>query len=1056
MRCSPRRPNLGFLPLPSIQASPICTPTSSIASHDGGKDECASPGSAKRVSVRVLVSTTPPTWISTPPTPPIKSTGAILPNERAPTTGFVPSASCPASTYRHGGQGPRLLKCTSVPDMRHGEATSPTELGLGQVAPSLSFRLRSFSNSMLPEVEARQKPGLTHSKPIFHLPNPNTDIEDEGADSPESAPRSLNDDFSPDGSWSDCSPEDVWEEQKYKDDSRRFHALKELLSTELGYVADLKTFVTVYLRNLPTLAQRTAPVFNSTFGRASASFASGPWVNSHSYQVQPEQHSIPPSISSIKDVPKPTNTRYLFTDSELELITRNAEDLLLLHEHFLKQLSAIVEPLGITMEHSDQNPSPTVLKNVDTAVRMVSAQFATEASRFNAYQSFCAGHLEVLDLVRRVSQQHASEWEAFEQRCSVIVSDLEAGKVAESEPKPGSTPMTAQLAEDRTRALSLTSLDGAVRSLRMLCPTKEGSVAPADARKEGPTRMIAFTDYMIKPVQRICKYPLLLKQLLTASSSQSGFSTALNTPSDVDVVVKSATQAMRHVASSVDEARHRQDVALQSSLISSRIFLGGQALLGAADTSIQTLTAEFLTSLGTCLLAGSLDVMHHHPLRPLESKSNFKAKYYGAFLYPGGYFILAKVFKGRKYEPKHWFSLSDFRASDVEEVEAMLPHSIRISCGEQHFELAASCQKEKDVWLSAIRESAKERPNWVNEPTPSFKFDEKGVFISSLGSESEISSALPTIQSIPELSNNLSDAELSEPFFASLRGPSKSKMRLRRYDVPPRPELSPSTSRRSSSTSVKSIFTPTGSDAETIVIRRSSPVARLHVDQALQDVTSAACLNARMYAFSHDEELFRSGSGLGRTKTKSRLSKHESIRVPRSRTADSLDGLVTNRSPRKGTIASRRNAVNLSITSFPPLLNEDEKNVSSIPSSSSMETNSPPSSARNPPILAHSDTTSTASSGLLTPTISSNEGSPLRPSKSLVRGVKDLFHIRHNLSPTTSAFPNYTKPHEHHGTNALHRWTMDSIRRRPRHRDEHNHPASSSISNLVNRPTVAT
>jgi hypothetical protein len=179
-------------------------------------------------------------------------------------------------------------------------------------------------------------------------------------------------------------------------------------------------------------------------------------------------------------------------------------------------------------------------------------------------------------------------------------------------------------------------------------------------------------DYMIQPIQRICRYPLLLDQLRPGKALR-----ALSPPAvrpHVNVVVESAAQAMRHVARAVDEARHRQDVAMQSSLIISRISLSNPSMAVSHMSSVypayQILTPSFLSSLGTCLLAGSLDVMHYQSRKPSSSGPNINAKYLGAFLYFGGYLILAKVSKGKVYEPKHWFSLADFEVLDLEEEDS--------------------------------------------------------------------------------------------------------------------------------------------------------------------------------------------------------------------------------------------------------------------------------------------------------------------------------------------------------------------------------------------------
>lgn len=252
-----------------------------------------------------------------------------------------------------------------------------------------------------------------------------------------------------------------------------------------------------------------------------------------------------------------------------------------------------------------------------------------------------------------------------------MVSEIEAGsKPTVSEPQASpSRGLDSRVVQnpnidDRKRAKSSSSLDGAVRTLRRhpsILISKDTVPFPSEPKREKSTPRIVFTDYLIKPIQRVCKYPLLLDQLLPSKAFRV-LSQTVDARSDVDVVVESAAQAMRHVAASVDEARRRQDIATQSTLISSRISLSPSS--GSNSPSVQTLTPEFLTSLGNCLLSGSLDSMYYHPSRPLGQMSTIKAKYYGAFLYPGGYLILVKVSKGRKYEAKHWFSLADFEIDD--------------------------------------------------------------------------------------------------------------------------------------------------------------------------------------------------------------------------------------------------------------------------------------------------------------------------------------------------------------------------------------------------------
>lgn len=400
---------------------------------------------------------------------------------------------------------------------------------------------------------------------------------------------------------------------------------------------------------------------------------------------------------------------------------------------------------------------------------------ALQSSRFNAYQTFCAGHPEAANVLRKAFQQFPVELEAFEQKCSSIISDmlksdiiipdsecthkLALDSIDRSLECLAVDAIAPPLGEDRKRALSLTSLDGsklsksksssysqllrprasmtAMTVISMMGCSKEGGkealVSPsstpsptlpspaADAgtvdatagtkkvrQRGGSSRgRIAMADYLIKPVQRICKYPLLLDQLLP-SKTQLRLASR-KSPAAIDVVVESAAQAMRHVASSVDKAKERQSIAIQSSLIYSRICRGLQAQgmlllpfshsysfysattpspnsssalqeLSQGQTQIpqqpRLITPTFLSSLGPCFLSGSLDVIHYtHPLSArtmgTKMKTKIKAKYLGAFLYAGGYLILVKVSKGRRYEPKHWFSLSGWGMVDVDDEDCM-------------------------------------------------------------------------------------------------------------------------------------------------------------------------------------------------------------------------------------------------------------------------------------------------------------------------------------------------------------------------------------------------
>ncbi|KAF7301818.1 DH domain-containing protein [Mycena indigotica] len=798
----------GFLPLPPIASSPICTPTSAMVAGE------ALPTSTPAEDVHLLRVL--PTWIAIPPTPPgnhIRRSVTCV----TPSSPLSPSVSCPA----------------------------PPTTGSHCFGPR---RPRALSDPLV-------------QQPITSL----------------------------------YRQEDVDESQleKAKDDIRRFHALMELLATEVSYLADLRILFSVYLRHLPTLCRT-----QSTFSLSPSRNSSTTHLPKTMTTVLSDQGLNP--LTSISTKPK-SSARPLFTSREVDILARNVEQVLQLHENFVQELCVALSPFGFTMESDPALTSDKPqIHNLDDAISVVSTKFATEASRFDAYQTFCSGHPEALVLIHRVQTQYAGEWEAFEQQCALVslnMTDLPEASSPEaarshSEGNERSVPPSIMTVSDRKRTRSLTSIEGARKA--------HSRTNSKDSSGEGRHRL-AFLDYMIKPIQRICRYPLLLDQLRPGAKLRQLGHPFLH--AHVNVVVESATKAMRHVASAVDEARHRQNVQMQSSLIISRITLAHptmatshMAAMNLSSPTFQILTPSFLSSLGICLLAGSLDVMHYQSSKPTGSGINVNAKYLGAFLYLGGYLILVKVSKN-KYEPRHWFPLADFDVIEQEEEDTSLPCTFSLIYRGHQFDLTAACQREKDVWLTSIRESRLHPPEWINEPTSSLHLDGKGEMVpSTLDEPYEIINPLPTIQSLPELAQDDDHEDLKESVLAVFRNEVAVHSAVK-VDMPNKaPEVV--TSRRSSSASVAAKLTA-NSDGDTIIIRRSSPAARSLVDQGLQDVVSEPIVAAR---FGTRDELFQaprilrisgSGSGFSRSNsalsltslTKNRLSKHESVRVPRRRSA---------------------------------------------------------------------------------------------------------------------------------------------------------------------------
>jgi hypothetical protein len=222
---------------------------------------------------------------------------------------------------------------------------------------------------------------------------------------------------------------------------------------------------------------------------------------------------------------------------------------------------------------------------------------------------------------------------------------------------------------------------------------------------------------------------------------------------------------------------------------------------------------------------------------------------------------------------------------------ALLPYSFRLSDQGHEFEIAASCHREKQVWMDALRGCLTTTPPWPSGTAPSSLEPATAAVEAHLLGDEQVS-ALPTIQSIPEIETPRS-------------GSPSSPSPLQRQKSAPRAEVSasrglsePPPSRRESATSLMNIFGPV-IDPDAVTVTRSSPQARSIVDALLEDVFSAACHSARSYAEAHSESLFHVSPTFGAA-ARSRLTKRESVHVRRRRSyVDPADRFQSGKVTRK-------------------------------------------------------------------------------------------------------------------------------------------------------------
>ncbi|KAF8524604.1 hypothetical protein BU17DRAFT_84641 [Hysterangium stoloniferum] len=543
---------------------------------------------------------------------------------------------------------------------------------------------------------------------------------------------------------------------------RRWHALMEIVQTEADYVRDLRKLanasIFVYLPQLTAL-----PL---------------------------QQHIL---------------------DSVAEL-ARGAYDILWVHERFMRALQE-------ASTHAGYGAS------VDEAIERVACLFICEAPSFDLYQFFCSCQPETLRLLR--PEQSRPEWKDFEELCArcgdthvrVDSPDPEAQQVPSSSCRPDtSCPASPKLTSSRTVTFATPSkADSPSPPAPQLINSPMGarsqsydSLMTASRPSQSGSRL-RFQDLLIKPIQRICKYPLMLESLRDKVHGMSA-----------DVAVAEAVECMRGVATRVDEARRERDSVEKTKLILERI------------ESHPVVTRAFVESLGVCMLAGSFDVVYHHHIST-PAVQPVRIKYVGAFLYPGGYLLLVKSGKGSKgptYRFKYWFNVGPFDLVDIHEDDAIISHAFRLSYADHHFEISAACETEKDIWTRAINQSRRMQSSCIREPTSSLHLQTSEVPASPTSSENHFSDVMPQ----PTMPPSPSKVSISEY--------TRSHSFLR------------STTRNRSSISNPGTRLFSVTDGPPPLLKRVPQTERDALDRDLADVLSDLFFSLRSQAQMRDEVIF--------------------------------------------------------------------------------------------------------------------------------------------------------------------------------------------------------
>lgn len=258
------------------------------------------------------------------------------------------------------------------------------------------------------------------------------------------------------------------------------------------------------------------------------------------------------------------------------------------------------------------------------------------------------------------------EWESFERQCA---STIASRRYLTSVPPPPlslvsvlPTPRTPSPTVPSPTVPSPSASSSTLSSPPTPLPSPPPTALPSTIHPSPtppPPSKLRFQDYAIKPVQRICRYPLVLGQVLKnlGDCPERG-------------EVKKAWEGLRKVAEGVDEAKRVREGELRTTIVASRMefqsvsrFLLLERGHELKHLLLQPVNWAFCDVLGPTLLIGTLHVLHRY-----HSPDPLKVRYLGCFLYRS-HLGMVKVKKRDSYEPREWLPLRLFELSSIEEGE---------------------------------------------------------------------------------------------------------------------------------------------------------------------------------------------------------------------------------------------------------------------------------------------------------------------------------------------------------------------------------------------------
>ncbi|KAG8937078.1 hypothetical protein FRC02_006278 [Tulasnella sp. 418] len=444
------------------------------------------------------------------------------------------------------------------------------------------------------------------------------------------------------------------------------------------------------------------------------------------------------------------------TPPDLMTLRRNLEDMISFHLTLVQDFERCQRTFLPTQPSDASGMRKDALEQgLRDRIDKIGEVFVSKAQAFKVYHTFCLHYSQVQRIIQQL-QTHA-QWEAYERRCSML-------------------------------------LLGPLIHIPCLTRRHSAILSQNHSNLRNGESKLGILDFLIKPIQRICKYPLLISQLKSISLSCSeGFqvvdAAAEQGSQQYSIAlspIDSAIVVMKDILGGLDDAQKTQDFARKTQLIQHRLELN------------ELLPPPFMSGLGNCILSGPLHIVTHHSTS-CPDESPLKIRYMGAFLY-AGFIIFVKVKRGRIYEAKLWFPLMIFDMINMDDGISILPNTFRLRSSHQSYDLSTRNDKEKRIWVQAINDARSSSSAALITAPVRLRFDDS---------------------SSTHMQRNCSDGECSTSGSPSQTTPGA----LKSFDNP------------------LCMAQPT--QLSPILIKQTTSAHRFMVDRGLQDVVSDSILGVR-------------------------------------------------------------------------------------------------------------------------------------------------------------------------------------------------------------------